>query len=144
MLQRSIVRLHKQFSLSIRSAVTTDKSNNGELGSAISLNAYHKESDNTLEDLSEKLESILEDKYDQGADVTLSNGVLTAIIDHENTYVINKQTPNRQLWLSSPLSGPMRFDFIDGRWLEKRSRTELTDILSKELSQLLKNRVNIS
>jgi frataxin len=26
------------------------------------------------------------------------------------TYVINKQTPNRQVWLSSPVSGPFRYD----------------------------------
>jgi frataxin len=27
------------------------------------------------------------------------------------TYVINKQPPNKQIWLSSPKSGPKRFDW---------------------------------
>ena len=27
------------------------------------------------------------------------------------TYVLNKQGPNRQIWVSSPVSGPLRFDF---------------------------------
>ena len=31
------------------------------------------------------------------------------------TYVINKQSPNRQIWLSSPVSGPKRYDFRGDR-----------------------------
>lgn len=109
--------------------------------SEISLNAYQEASDNTLEELSEKLESILEDRYDKGADVSLNNGVLTCVVDGENIYVINKQTPNRQIWLSSPVSGPKRFDYISGEWVEKQSKTELKDLLSRELSQLLNNKI---
>lgn len=141
MLRRSLITLQQQIRSSIRSS--SNSLDNENATTNISLNAYHKESDNTLEDLSERLESILEDKYDQGADVTLNNGVLTAVIDRQHTYVINKQTPNRQLWLSSPLSGPMRFDFIDGQWVEKRTKTEMNALLSKELSQLLKIKVNV-
>jgi len=102
------------------------------------LNAYLQASDDKLEELSEKLEATLEDKYDQGADVSLSNGVLTVVVDRQNTYVINKQTPNRQIWLSSPLSGPKRFDYVEGRWVERTTRTELNDLLSTELSEILK------
>lgn len=108
----------------------------------VSLKSYHEASDDTLEELSENLESILEDRYDDGADVSLSNGVLTVVVDKENTYVINKQTPNKQLWLSSPISGPMRFDFESGRWIEKYTKTDLKKLLSKELSTLLKNQVD--
>ena len=43
------------------------------------------------------------------ADVTLASGVLTlALPDPFGTYVINKQSPNKQIWLSSPKSGPIR------------------------------------
>lgn len=108
-----------------------------QTGRSLSLSAYQEASDNTLEELSEKLESVLEDRYDKGSDVSLNNGVLTCIVDKENTYVINKQTPNRQIWLSSPISGPKRFDYISGEWVEKHSKTELKALLSKELSQLL-------
>ena len=31
------------------------------------------------------------------------SGVLTIKLGPKGTYVINKQTPNRQMWLSSPL-----------------------------------------
>lgn len=27
-------------------------------------------------------------------------------------YVLNKQPPNRQIWLSSPISGPKRYDYV--------------------------------
>lgn len=107
------------------------------------LNEYHEASDDTLEDLSEKLETVLEERYDKGADVSLSSGVLTVIVDSDTTFVINKQTPNRQLWLSSPLSGPMRFDYMGGRWIDKHSKMELRELLSKELSQMLENQVKL-
>lgn len=28
------------------------------------------------------------------------------------TYVLNKQPPNKQIWLSSPISGPKRYDWV--------------------------------
>lgn len=33
----------------------------------------------------------------------LQDGVLTVQLGSKGTYVINKQTPNRQIWLSSPI-----------------------------------------
>lgn len=42
-----------------------------------------------------------------------SAGVLTVYIDGKGTWVINKQPPNRQIWLSSPISGPRRFDWVE-------------------------------
>lgn len=112
-------------------------------GTEPSLNEYHEASDRKLEELSDKLEDYLEDHYDKGADVSLNNGVLTVVVDSQNTYVINKQTPNRQIWLSSPLSGPMRFDLVEGKWINKHDEQELGSVLSNELSELLKNNVQV-
>lgn len=107
------------------------------------LNEYHEASDNTLEELSDELETILEDRYDQGADVSLNTGVLTVVVNKDNTFVVNKQTPNRQIWLSSPISGPMRFDLsAEGKWIEKFTKVELKELVTKELHQLLKNQSN--
>ena len=38
------------------------------------------------------------------------------------TWVINKQTPNRQLWWSSPVSGPRRYEWNEEteRWVYTR------------------------
>ncbi len=41
-------------------------------------------------------------------------GVLTLCFPPSGTYVLNKQPPNRQIWLSSPVSGPKRFDYVEG------------------------------
>lgn len=62
------------------------------------------------------------------------------------SYVINKQPPNKQIWLSSPISGPKRFDWSilgesmdqkeghgSGEWIYLRDGTSLTDLLRKEL-----------
>lgn len=42
--------------------------------------------------------------------------------------MINTQTPNRQLWYSSPVSGPQRFDYKEGRWLNVRL-LEIDDVV---------------
>ena len=41
-------------------------------------------------------------------DTRFQNGVLTVKLGEAGTYVINKQAPNQQIWLSSPVSGPKR------------------------------------
>jgi hypothetical protein len=42
--------------------------------------------------------------------VPLADGVLTVSLGgDQGIYVINKQTPNKQIWLSSPLTGPKRW-----------------------------------
>lgn len=62
------------------------------------------------------------------------------------TYVINKQPPNKQIWVSSPKSGPKRFDYVIigdgqqdkadwayGEWAYLRDNTTLVDLLHDEL-----------
>ncbi len=44
-------------------------------------------------------------------DMTYSDGVLNIYMIDKKTFVLNKQTPNMQIWLSSPISGPQRFEF---------------------------------
>jgi frataxin len=61
------------------------------------------------------------------------------------TYVINKQPPNKQIWLSSPISGPKRYDYVvtsegqdskqdtaTGGWVYLRDGTYLTELLQQE------------
>ena len=71
---------------------------------------------NFSESLCERFEDIVDSTASLSeADVSLSSGVLTVQLPDVGTYVINKQTPNRQIWLSSPKSGPARFDFVQDR-----------------------------
>lgn len=71
---------------------------------------------------------------------------MSITIPPNGTYIINKQPPNKQIWLSSPISGPKRYDWvIDGEsmhqkegggvgdWVYLRDGTSLTDVLRKEL-----------
>ena len=53
--------------------------------------------------------------------------------------VINKQSPNRQLWLSSPSSGPSRFDWDLERqvWVYKHTGETMHRVLDRELGELL-------
>jgi frataxin len=64
---------------------------------------YNKEADHTLDVMCEVLERMIEDADIEDADIELSQGVLTLSLGSLGTYVINKQTPNRQIWMSSPL-----------------------------------------
>ena len=54
----------------------------------------------------------------------------------ERCYVLNKQQPNLQIWLSSPISGPQRFEMEldDGLWYQIRTKEELTQLLEKEFN----------
>jgi frataxin len=77
-------------------------------------------------------------------------------------YVLNKQPPNKQIWLSSPVSGPKRYDFVargagqhekegsegasedvggddgeGGRWVYLRDGSALADVLKEEVKVVL-------
>lgn len=95
----------------------------------------------TLESLSDKFNELFEEeKVFESADNTLADGVLTAHLGEEfGIYVINKQAPNRQLWLSSPSSGPSRFDWDLERqvWVYKHTGETLHSVLDRELGELL-------
>ncbi|PIO66915.1 iron donor protein CyaY, partial [Teladorsagia circumcincta] len=88
------------------------------LCSTVSQADYEKAAEESLERLSDYLDT-LPDKLQVSSDYDVTNamGVLTVVISKQiGTYVINKQSPNRQLWLSSPISGPKRYDLVDRRF----------------------------
>ncbi|XP_053213703.1 frataxin, mitochondrial-like [Panonychus citri] len=106
-------------------------------------NKYEKLSEETLESLCQQFEEIIESqsKLDD-SDVELSNGVLTVQLSGNGTYVINKQTPNRQIWLSSPFSGPKRYDWVPSSWIYKRDKTSIQHLLNQEISRYVGTNVN--
>jgi frataxin len=70
-------------------------------------------------------------------DVNYAMGVLTVhIAPSIGTYVINKQTPNRQIWLSSPISGPKRYDYMGDDWIYAHDRVTLHDLLNAEFRHI--------
>lgn len=72
--------------------------------------------------------------------------MLTITFPPNGTYVINKQPPNKQIWLSSPITGPKRFNWLVkgesmsekqeagvGDWVYLRDGTSMTQLLATEL-----------
>lgn len=52
-------------------------------------------------------------------------------------FVLNKFNSFKQIWLVSPLTGPYRFNYQDGMWIDRNS-TNLAVLLTNELSQFVK------
>ncbi|XP_063906764.1 frataxin homolog, mitochondrial-like [Zophobas morio] len=120
-------------------------STSGDLVDALT---FEKACDETLESLTEYFEQIVEedDSFKSG-DVSYSDGVLTVNLGpRHGTYVINRQTPNRQIWLSSPISGPKRYDFVvkDNCWVYKHDGLSLHGLLQQEISKIANFRVNFA
>jgi len=61
---------------------------------------YHPIADRTLDLIVDELDNGLE-PLSIDYELTLANGVLTFSLPPHGTWVINKQTPNRQLWVST-------------------------------------------
>ncbi|CAG9463558.1 unnamed protein product [Pedinophyceae sp. YPF-701] len=96
---------------------------------------FNKVADHTLEQLDEDIEIFVEEHGGDDCDVNFGQGVLTVNLGSRGTYVLNKQGPNRQIWTSSPVSGPLRFDYAgNGRWVYARDGRELHALLETELS----------
>ncbi|CAH2237942.1 jg4636 [Pararge aegeria aegeria] len=105
---------------------------------------FEKVCNETLESLYEYFEELIDQSSNlKGADVTFSDGVLTvALGPNYGTYVINRQTPNKQIWLSSPTSGPKRYDLIldnGGYWIYKHDGVTLHKLLQQEISKISSN-----
>jgi len=119
--------------------------------STLDENRYSLIVNETLESLGDKFSELVEDhSVLASADVTLADGVLTVNLGPDfGTYVINKQTPNKQIWLSSPISGPQRFEFSpqgdslaadrQDCWVYSHSGQSLHQVLDNEIgSKILK------
>ncbi|KIO20428.1 hypothetical protein M407DRAFT_29951 [Tulasnella calospora MUT 4182] len=111
------------------------------------MSKYHDLADESMDRLLESLEEIVENA--EGAEdweVDYSSGVLTLKVGEHGTYVINKQPPNMQIWLSSPTSGPKRYDYSNdngGVWFYARDNKSLKNLLEEELKVILGNPVDV-
>mmetsp|Transcript_52 Transcript_52/g.100 ORF Transcript_52/g.100 Transcript_52/m.100 type:complete len:231 (-) Transcript_52:463-1155(-) len=137
------------------------KHNIQQIRSFRTVGGYHDVADDTLNDIQDSVEDFLEDHYDAEnaeneediPEVNFASGVLTLYLPPHGTWIINKQTPNQQLWWSSPISGPRRYEYEEEseRWVYSRIVDEkkgddgevnydeedtLEGILNKELEEL--------
>ncbi|XP_023300067.2 frataxin homolog, mitochondrial [Lucilia cuprina] len=107
---------------------------------------YERVCNETMDGLNDYFEELLESVDTiPGSDIAYSDGVLTVKLGSEHgTYVINRQTPNRQIWLSSPTTGPKRYDFVgpatgeSGKWVYRHTGQSLHELLQHELQMIFK------
>ncbi|KAJ1790042.1 Mitochondrial matrix iron chaperone [Coemansia sp. RSA 2399] len=101
---------------------------------------YEALASETLDDLSICFDDIGEELSMDDFDVEYASGVLTVKLGEHGTYVLNKQPPNKQIWLSSPISGPERFDYDQkyDSWFCRHKNESLGTLLSREMSQIFK------
>jgi frataxin len=130
----------KSFNFNLRTFSTVKRHyNNSSLSADFDFDSV---SDNFLNGLLEKLERTENIPHlPSSFDAEYSQGVLTIKYDPQTIYVLNKQPPNRQIWLSSPFSGPKRFEWNirERTWCDVRnSNLELLHFLGKEFSKELK------
>lgn len=140
---------------------STDASGKTLVAATLTPEFYHALSDRTMQNLddlfSDRCEVDQECDMDMGVFPTiwLSMGIyepgLSALTNVQagvitfrcpkGTYVINKQPPNKQIWVSSPVSGPKRFDWVaegdvedgKGEWIYLRDGGSLEGMLKEEL-----------
>ncbi|KAF4533233.1 hypothetical protein B566_EDAN005148 [Ephemera danica] len=107
---------------------------------------YEQVCSETLDSLAEYFEELLEQCPQlSDSDVNLGDGVLTVKLGNDHgTYVINRQRPNLQIWLSSPSSGPKRYDFIGGCWVYRHDSMTLHSLLQSEISKIVQGPVDFS
>ncbi|KAI9105649.1 Frataxin [Phlyctochytrium arcticum] len=133
---QSPLRSYRPFSTSLPSLSSTK----------LTTQEYHRLSSTTLDTMVEALELLLDTSANQPAnsDITFANGVMTLSLGDKGTYVVNKQPPNLQIWLSSPTSGPKRFDWDGSHWKCGKTGVVLEDLLESELSKVFGEKVDLS
>ena len=60
----------------------------------------------------------------QGIDADLESGILTLECPDASRIIVNRQTPNREIWVAAR-SGGFHFAWRDGAWRDTRSGEEL-------------------
>ena len=105
---------------------------------------YHSEADKVMDILTEKCDEFFDLTSDE-FDYKTASGVLTIDFGAKiGTFVINKQAPNQQIWLSSPISGPNHYDWdsTSKQWISSKDKHSLSSLLQTEFSKVTNTDIN--
>jgi iron donor protein CyaY len=71
-------------------------------------------------------------------DLMEGDEVLKVVFLNGKVFVLNRMTPRKEIWLSSPISGPSHFTYNleDGKWYNPRNQ-ELEGLLWSDLEKFL-------
>ena len=78
-----------------------------------------------------RLEAALE--REEALDVDLESGILTITCPDDTRIIVNRQTPNREIWVAAR-SGGFHFRHRDGEWRDTRSGDELFASLERVIA----------
>jgi len=79
----------------------------------------------------------IEEKYWNVADSELSEGVLTVCIDDvARPFIINRNVPMQQLWMSSPISGGSHYELLENKWVDTQTKEEFESRLFLDLEKI--------
>lgn len=150
-IHRSNLNLHylnQILNIKRKSVCVVHLRNSGTLNNPSSLDetAYERLAEETLDALAEFFEDLADKPYTlEDYDVSFGGGVLTIKLGGDlGTYVINKQTPNKQIWLSSPSSGPKRYDWTGKNWVYSHDGVSLHELLASELTKAFNTKLDLS
>lgn len=79
----------------------------------------------------------IETNYWSVVECELSEGVLKIQSETHGIFIINRNIPRQELWLSSPFSGGAHFSYSGQEWLNTRTQEPFEPLLFKELDQLM-------
>lgn len=86
------------------------------------------------------IEDALED-YD--VDCLLAGNVLTIEADDGTQIIVNRHTPNQELWIAAK-SGGYHFAEKNGVWFSTRDQREFFDVLNEALSAAIGEEIEIA
>ncbi|QEY24923.1 iron donor protein CyaY [Neisseria animalis] len=79
----------------------------------------------------------IEDEIDENGwdfDCQAAGNVLTIEADDGTQIIVNRHTPNQELWIAAK-SGGYHFSEQDGKWLATRDGSEFFSVLNRVLSE---------
>ena len=88
---------------------------------------FHRSVDAVLERIERSVEAA------DALEVDLEAGILTITCPDETRVIVNRQTPNREIWVAAR-SGGFHFRWREGEWRDTRSGDELFASLARILA----------
>ncbi|MFT5162842.1 MAG: CyaY protein [Alteromonadaceae bacterium] len=80
------------------------------------------------------LEQAIDEVEQADLDYESSGGILTIEFVNKTKLILNKQTPNQQIWLATKYDGH-HFDLIDEQWIDNRTGIEFWQLVSQAASR---------
>ena len=125
MLSNNLINNFSFFMYSLTNRVITNSS-------LLDVSSFINLVNNTLNKIYDNIDN---KQYNFIEDIELEDGVLKIDLKNQKTYVINIQKNNKQIWLSSPFSGPKRFEYINNNWIDiHNNKIKLYELLNHEFN----------